>query len=68
MIKVKPRPTEKLITTLKRFRKLCEREGIVRDMRRRMHYEKPSDQKRRERQRSIRRIQKEQEEAASGNS
>jgi small subunit ribosomal protein S21 len=37
-------PTQKLI---RRFRKLCEKEGLIRDMRRNERYEKPSVRRRR---------------------
>lgn len=47
-IKVKPRTNETLNSTLKRLRKLCEKEGLTRDMRRQEAYEKPSEKRRRQ--------------------
>jgi small subunit ribosomal protein S21 len=32
---------------MKRFKKLCEKEGLVRDMKRIAYYEKPSERNRR---------------------
>ena len=36
------------------FKKLCSREGILREVKQRRFYEKPSDKQRREKQRRIR--------------
>jgi len=47
MIKVKARTTESVEQMLKRFKKLCEKEGITKEMKRVMYYEKPSEKKRR---------------------
>ena len=60
MMKITPKPYEKIGVTLRKFRKLCEREGLMRDIRRNAVYEKPSEKKRREKLRTIKRIQKEQ--------
>jgi len=43
---------------VRRFRKMCERSGIRKEMRRKEHYEKPSDQRRRARLRSIKKARK----------
>ena len=40
---------EKLRKAMKKFKKLCEVEGIIRDARRKTYYEKPSDVRRRKR-------------------
>ena len=61
-MKIYPRNNENILSTLRRFRKICEKEGIIRDIRKNMAYEKPSDKKRREKIRSIKRIQKIREE------
>lgn len=45
MIKVRPRGNESIQQLLRRFRKILEKEGIIRDMKRRMYYEKPSEEK-----------------------
>jgi len=38
--------------TLRRFKKLCEKEGLTKDVRKNKYYEKPSERKRRKQQRS----------------
>lgn len=43
MIKVVPRRNESVQAMLRRFRKLCEKEGLVKDMKRRTFYETPSE-------------------------
>jgi len=45
MIKVKPRGNENIQQTLRRFRKILEREGVIRDIKRRMYYEPPSEKR-----------------------
>jgi small subunit ribosomal protein S21 len=47
MIKVKPRGTETAEQMLKRFKKLCEKEGLTKEMKRVAYYEKPSEKRRR---------------------
>jgi small subunit ribosomal protein S21 len=47
MIKVKARTNESVEQMLKRFKKLCEKEGLTKEMKRVMYYEKPSERKRR---------------------
>jgi small subunit ribosomal protein S21 len=47
MIKVKTRVGESVQQMVKRFKKMCEKEGIIRDMKRLAYYEKPSDKNRR---------------------
>lgn len=59
MIKVVPKRHETIQMTLRRLRKICEREGLMREMRRKMFYEKPSEIRRREKLRSIKRREKE---------
>jgi len=49
---------------LKRFKRLCQREGLIRDMKRHSYYEKPSDRKRREARKSIRKVEMDGEAAA----
>lgn len=57
MIKVRPRGNESVQQMLKRFKRLCQREGLIRDMKRHSYYEKPSDRKRREARKSVRKVQ-----------
>ena len=46
-IRVKSRGNETAEQMLRRFKKLCEREGITKDVKARQYYEKPSEIKRR---------------------
>ena len=47
MLKVKSRAGESVQQMMRRFKKLCEKEGLIRDMKRNAYYEKPSDKNRR---------------------
>ncbi len=47
MIKVKSRGNETAEQMLRRFKKLCEKEGLVKDIKRVAYYEKPSEKNRR---------------------
>ena len=47
MIKVKLRGTETTDQLLKRFKKACEKEGLVKDLKKNAYYEKPSEINRR---------------------
>ena len=47
MLKVKSRTGESVQQMVRRFKKLCEKEGLIRDMKRNTHYEKQSEQNRR---------------------
>ncbi len=58
MIKVRPRPNEPIQQVLRRLKKLCEREGVLREMKRTAYYEKPSDRRRRNFRKARRRLQK----------
>ena len=55
MVKLKVRDGESIQEAVRRFRKLVERSGIKKEMRRREYYEKPSDLRRRARLRAERR-------------
>jgi small subunit ribosomal protein S21 len=55
VVKLQLRDRESIQEAVRRFRKLVERSGIKREMRRREYYEKPSDTRRRARLRSERR-------------
>ena len=57
MVKIMLRERESVQEAVRRFRKLVERSGLKREMRRREYYEKPSDVKRKERNRAVRRAQ-----------
>ena len=54
MTKVVVREGESLDAALRRFRKDLAKSGVLRDARKHEHYEKPSERKRRERARRLR--------------
>jgi len=47
MIKIRARGGESIQQMMKRFKKMCEREGVIKDIKRQSYYEKPSEKKRR---------------------
>ena len=47
-IRVKSRGGEPVEQMLRRFKKLCEKEGLIKDVKRRQNYEKPSERNRRD--------------------
>ena len=55
MVKLLVREKESIQEAVRRFRKLVERSGIKKEMRRREYYEKPSETNRRARLRAERR-------------
>ena len=57
MVTLRVRDRESIQEAVRRFRKLVERSGLKREMRRRQYYEKPSEVKRRARLRAERRAQ-----------
>ncbi|MCC7293688.1 MAG: 30S ribosomal protein S21 [Phycisphaerales bacterium] len=57
MIKIKPRGNETIQQVLKRFKRLCQREGLIREIKRNSYYEKPSERRRRKTRKSARRAQ-----------
>jgi small subunit ribosomal protein S21 len=59
MIRVKVRGNESVEQMVRRFKKLCEKEGLTRDIKRTSYYEKPSERRRRKTRKSMKRIQKE---------
>lgn len=61
MIKVNIRPGEPTEKFLQRFKRICSKEGIFREVKRRRYYEKPSERRRRrakEARRSARKAQR----------
>lgn len=60
MIKIKSRSGEPLEKMMKRFKKKCEKEGLIRDIKRSSHYEKPSERRRRKERKQLKRIAKEE--------
>jgi len=57
MIKVRARDREPVEQLLKRFKKLCEKEGLTKDIKRSSYYEKPSERRRRKIRKAERKAQ-----------
>jgi small subunit ribosomal protein S21 len=55
MIKVKARGNESVEQMLRRFKKMCEKEGLTKDIKRTSYYEKPSERRRRRLRKSLKR-------------
>ena len=55
MIKVKARGNESVHQMMKRFKKMCEKEGLTKDIKRNSYYEKPSERRRRRARKSMKR-------------
>jgi small subunit ribosomal protein S21 len=58
MIKVKARGNESLEQMLRRFKKMCEKEGLTKEIKRTSYYEKPSERRRRRIRKSAKRTEK----------
>jgi small subunit ribosomal protein S21 len=58
VVKLNVRDKESIQEAVRRFRKLVERSGIKKEMRRREYYEKPSETRRRARLRAERRTRR----------
>lgn len=56
MIKVKARSNESVQAMLKRFKKMCEKEGLTKDIKRNSYYEKPSERRRRRMRKTMKRV------------
>ncbi|HUU32388.1 MAG TPA: 30S ribosomal protein S21 [Phycisphaerae bacterium] len=54
MLKIRSRGSESVEQMLKRFKKMCEKEGLTKEMKRNSYYEKPSERKRRQLRKSMR--------------
>ena len=64
MIKVSASGSEPMEKVLKRFKKKCEKEGLIKDIKRSSYYEKPSERKRRKERKMIKRAQKNEAEGS----
>lgn len=53
MLKVKARGSESIDQMLKRFKKMCEKEGLTKDVKRNSYYEKPSERRRRRQRKTV---------------
>ena len=62
MIKIRLRPGEQTDSAMRRLRKICEKEGVMKEYKKHQFYEKPSDKRRRELRKAKKRAQE-----ASGN-
>lgn len=65
-IRLKSRQNEAVGQLLRRFKKLCEKEGLTRDVKRKQFFEKPSERKRRAERKSAARILRLRMDAESG--
>lgn len=61
-IRIKARSGESAEGMLRRFKKLCEKEGLTKEVKKRQYYEKPSERK----QRAFRKAEKRREAIALG--
>ncbi|MEM9882158.1 MAG: 30S ribosomal protein S21 [Planctomycetota bacterium] len=56
-IRIKARSGESAEQLMRRFKKLCEKEGLTKDIKKRAYYEKPSERKQRAARKSVKRVQ-----------
>lgn len=54
-IRIKARAGESAEQMLRRFKKLCEKEGLTKDVKRQAYYEKPSERRRRSMRKTLKR-------------
>jgi len=54
MLKIRARGNESIGQMLKRFKKLCEKEGLTKEIKRNSYYEKPSERRRRQERKAVR--------------
>ncbi len=55
-IRIKARSGEGIEQMLRRFKKLCEKEGLTKEIKRRQYFEKPSERKRRATRKNMARV------------
>ena len=58
-IRIKARGSESVEQMLRRFKKLCEKEGLTKEIKKRQYYEKPSERRRRDDRKSASRVARE---------
>ena len=63
MIRVEARSGEPLEKTLRRFKQRCEKEGLTKDIKKNLYYDKPSEVRRRESRKLEKRLLQEKMEA-----
>ncbi len=56
-IRIKARSGESVEQMLRRFKKMCEKEGLTKDVKKNAYYEKPSERRRRAARKSVKRAQ-----------
>ena len=59
-IRIKTRQGESVGQMLRRFKKLCEKEGLTKDIKRKQYFEKPSERRRRAQRKRSRRNRRRQ--------
>jgi small subunit ribosomal protein S21 len=55
-IRIKARGNESAEQMMRRFKKMCEKEGLTKDVKRQAYFEKPSERKRRAARKSVKRV------------
>lgn len=55
-IRIKARHNESVEQMLRRFKKLCEKEGLTKDVKRKQYFEKPSERRRRAQRKTVARL------------
>lgn len=56
-IRIKARGGESVEQMMRRFKKLCEKEGLTKEVKKKQFYEKPSERARRDSRRSVKRAE-----------
>lgn len=55
-IRIKARSNENPEQMMRRFKKLCEKEGLTKEVKKKQYYEKPSERRRRAMRKSSKRV------------
>ena len=55
-IRIRARHGESIGQMLRRFKKLCEKEGLTKDIKRKQYFEKPSERRRRAERKAVQRL------------
>ncbi len=58
MIRLEVRRDEPIERAMKRFKRICEREGLIKTMRKGEYYEKPSERRRRKQRQRVNQLRK----------
>jgi len=64
MLKIRARGNESIGQMFKRFKKLCEKEGLTKEIKRNSYYEKPSERRRRQERKAVRQALRKQRAAS----